>query len=199
MPENPYQPCGRCARLGFEIVHVPCIRVDMIDISLHRLGKSLAIYHTESSTNTNVSGSTLNDNLKNWMTRQSSYQQVWDWGVRKISLTQDMGGALEVVVAEFFPEQGDATSYQWTDSKGTQRELPLPQFYIVNMAEAALKMKEYGYRNTAKYIETLLRDSNPIIWKTFQAACRHVAETEVCPSCISISQRVLTDEPRRAH
>lgn len=38
MPENPYQPCGACAKLPLRLRMPLCIRVEILDIYLHRLG-----------------------------------------------------------------------------------------------------------------------------------------------------------------
>ncbi|KAF2810818.1 uncharacterized protein BDZ99DRAFT_462132 [Mytilinidion resinicola] len=165
MPDNPYQPCGRCARLVTDILRDPCIRVDILGINLHRLG------------------STLNNNLETWTNRKRDLDGMLHLPTvlgspRTITLTQEIGVTLQVTVSRFQPEAGDAITYGWVDPEGNHRELGMPPYYISDMSQASKNMQEYGRRSCSLYIESLLDGTNPIIWKTFEAACRYVTVTK---------------------
>ncbi|KAF2746992.1 hypothetical protein M011DRAFT_403650 [Sporormia fimetaria CBS 119925] len=138
-----------------------CIRVELLDIKLHRLG------------------STLNDDLAAWIARkqalevQASEQQIIR-APRTILLTQDLGALLVVEVTEYVPEEGDPLSYDWTDTEGNPRKLKMPPYCISNTSQAMSNMVDYINLSGHAYIEQLLAGANSITQKTFQAALNYV-------------------------
>lgn len=130
-------------------------------------------------------GSTLNDHLQTWTSRKEGLQLQGNPSTavipasRKILLTQETGFLLEVKVARFIPEPGDAVSYGWVDGGGHQRELKMPPYYICDMPHALQSMQDYALVSSDSYIADLLDGTNPIIWKTFETASSYVATTKV--------------------
>ena len=132
-------------------------------------------------------GSTLNENLQVWTRRKEELQSLQlsrPSGVSRISqtliITQEIGVILRVTVSRFHPEPNDATGYAWHDSEGNTQIMEMPPYYISDMSQALVNIQEYGDLSCSLYIQSLLDGTNPIIWKTFQAAYNYVAFSQVC-------------------
>lgn len=132
-------------------------------------------------------GSTLNDNLQIWTRRKEELQSLQlarPSGVSRISqtliITQEIGVTLRVNVSRFQPEPSDATGYAWHDSEGSTQIMEMPPYYISNMPQALVDIQEYGDLSCPLYIQSLLDGTNPIVWKTFQAAYNYVTFSKVC-------------------
>ena len=59
----------------------------------------------------------------------------------------------------------------------------MPPFYISNTSQALQNMQDYAMVTRHQYIEELLEGTNPIIWKTFEAASNFVEHTKVGGDC----------------
>ncbi|KAH7386224.1 hypothetical protein BKA64DRAFT_136619 [Cadophora sp. MPI-SDFR-AT-0126] len=163
MPDSIYEPCRRCSLVVTGVLRQPCIRVNLVDISLHRIG------------------STKDSALDGWMRSQQTLQivnGVVGTGHRTLLLTQDFGFELEVTVARYNAGVGDKVSYPWRDASGVAREYKMPPYYMINFEDTKQAMVEYNRRSFVSYIQRNLRDKNPIVWMTFQAAIRHSTKSQ---------------------
>ncbi|KAI1374760.1 hypothetical protein F4677DRAFT_155055 [Hypoxylon crocopeplum] len=170
MSRNQFMPCERCSRLPHQYLKAPCIRVSILDLSLHRRG------------------STLNDDLRNWGLAQEGFYQSHlgqNGGERletlTVVLTQDQGIEIPVTVRRFVPSPADVTGWRWRDKASEERLMEMPPFYICDDEEAACNMKRAVASKKEEYINCLLGAANPIIRKTFEAAFRYV---EISGSCL---------------
>jgi hypothetical protein len=152
----------------------PCIRIDLLDLRLHRKGKrrndcipSIVVLMW--------SGPTIYNELQAWV--EGKHELLKDQGfdsTQKLWLTQGFGegteNALCLTISRFDPGPKDRTAYFWTDSSGQHRSMEMPPYFISDMAAARQSICEFLRNARSVYIETLLTDSNPIVRKTFQAA-----------------------------
>jgi hypothetical protein len=133
-----------------------------------------------------ILGSTLNDELKIWTARKQELDMIhsvsYTTPPRRILVTQEVGVILEITVSRFYPEKGDKTGLKWTDRHGNLKLFDLPPYYISDVAEAARALRQYTRHFSAHCFDSLLQSTNPIIWKTFEAACHYVTVTEVNPT-----------------
>ncbi|KAH8768532.1 hypothetical protein BGZ57DRAFT_766227 [Hyaloscypha finlandica] len=164
MAESLYQPCGRCIRDSVNLSHQLCMRVNILDLNLHR------------------KGSTLNNNLELWVRRKLELQKYKTRGENTphiLFLTQDKGegfdNALSVTVSLFEPGPEDKIGYAWEDSTGQRHTMDMPPYFISDIEAARRNIKEFIYLARPGYIEALLTDSNPIVCRTFQAALAYTA------------------------
>ncbi|KAH8667632.1 hypothetical protein BGZ60DRAFT_409666 [Tricladium varicosporioides] len=164
MAESPYQPCGRCIRDSVNLSHRLCMRINILDLNLHR------------------KGSTLNNNLELWVQRKLGLQKIKTREENTphiLFLTQDKGGgfdnALSVIVSRFEPGPEDKTGYAWEDMTGQHHTMDMPPYFISDIEAARRSVQEFIYQARSDYIETLLADSNPIARQTFQAALAYTA------------------------
>ncbi|KAK6334551.1 hypothetical protein TWF730_003765 [Orbilia blumenaviensis] len=191
--QNSYSPCERCSSVKHNLSRPPCVHITIIGLKVHR------------------DGSTLTDKLKNWVERQLAsveqsraisdghdflpYEQP-----RKISVTQDLELELEITVALFDQEAGDKTSYYWVDSKGKKKEIDMPHYFIYDMEEAKRNMERYARQARPLYIKEYLKNTNPIIQKTFEIACQHAknARSTLIIDALSLwTATRLTEKPWR--
>ncbi|KAK4145293.1 uncharacterized protein C8A04DRAFT_27053 [Dichotomopilus funicola] len=170
MPADPLMPCPACARLSSQsILQAPCIRVNLLELNLHRRG------------------STLNDNLATWMARKAILEVQASNGsnvaitngvlvpVRKtVSVTQDRGIEFRVSICKFVPESNDVTYWKWEDSEGVERKMKMPPYAICDMTEAARNMHSAIIAGKEEYINGLLDATNPICRRTFEEAFKHI-------------------------
>ncbi|PNP79450.1 hypothetical protein FNYG_07066 [Fusarium nygamai] len=154
MPENPYEPCARCSRLT--ILKRPCIRVNLHELPLHRLG------------------STRDNKLYEWLSIKDIMNAKLniDLDRHTIKLTQGFDCEVEVTVSKFQPLPGDKTSYPWRDSAGNQRMLELPHYYIADMDSHERVIDEYNQKSYKVYIQRLLKGKSPLMIWTLQEAIR---------------------------
>ncbi|EMT73567.1 hypothetical protein FOC4_g10002053 [Fusarium odoratissimum] len=154
MPENPYEPCLRCSRLT--ILKRPCIRVNLHELPLHRLG------------------STRDNKLYEWLSIKDVMNASLniDLDRHTIKLTQGFDCEVEVTVSKFQPLPGDKTSYPWRDSAGNQRMLELPHYYIADMDSHQRVIDEYNQKSYKVYIQRLLKGKSPLMIWTLQEAIR---------------------------
>ncbi|KAM5343252.1 hypothetical protein ACJ41O_014218 [Fusarium nematophilum] len=165
MPENEYQPCGRCMELVFRLYYrgaqkhqyQPCIRTDLLGLRLHRKGP------------------TIRDDLGIWVKGKQRLLGLQDSkDSRVLFLTQGIGEGMEtflsVTVSRFDPKRGDRTTYFWTDPDGNPREMEVPPYFISDLEEAKHNIRRFVHEVRSTYIDTLHGDSNPLIRQTFQAA-----------------------------
>ncbi|KAI1063474.1 hypothetical protein LB506_012761 [Fusarium annulatum] len=154
MPENPYEPCVRCSRLT--ILKRPCIRVNLNELPLHRLG------------------STRDNKLYEWLSIKDIMNAKLniDLDRHTIKLTQGFDCEVEVTVSKFQPLPGDKTSYPWRDSAGNQRMLELPHYYIADMDSHQRVIDEYNLKSYKVYIQRLLKGKSPLMIWTLQEAIR---------------------------
>lgn len=127
-------------------------------------------------------GSTKDNSLNNWLNARQHL--AIETGLpenrpRKLLVTQDYGFELEVTVAKFQAGPRDKTSFPWRDASGVAREMEMPHFYMVDLEETERALNEYNRRSYIVYIQKILRDKNPIVWTTFQAAIRYSASGKV--------------------
>ncbi|KAI1769911.1 hypothetical protein F4818DRAFT_446760 [Hypoxylon cercidicola] len=158
--ESMFMPCGRCAALQHRHLKAPCIRVNILDLNLHRRG------------------STLNDRLKNWTLAQEKVY-LTQVGLQRLEtldvvITQDQGIEIPVTIRRFSSRPGDTTAWTWRDSNLRERVMEMPQFYICDYHEAARNMREAVVYKKAEYVDYLLGVANPILRKTFEAAFRYL-------------------------
>jgi hypothetical protein len=89
---------------------------------------------------------------------------------RRLQITQHVGGhELTVYAAEFLSEPGDKLSYNWIDSEGQHRSMPMPHFCLTELQTITLNIMQYISRTRTFYFE-LIRDTDELAWKTFSRA-----------------------------
>lgn len=98
-----------------------------------------------------------------------------------VTVTQEFGIDFQVSVAKFTPQIGDTTSYQWHDGT-TERHLDMPPYYICDVEGAAKSMQMAAVKGKEASTNLLLRNANPILRKTVEAAYKYLKTSEVC-SC----------------
>ena len=103
-----------------------------------------------------------------------------------IFITQELGVTLELAVSLFQTEPSDVTAYVWHDKEGNMQTLDMPPYYISDMPQALVNIQLYGQSTSQLYTEYLLKDANPIIRITFDAAHCYARLFKVrvnCKSC----------------
>lgn len=185
IPEDPYQPCDRCAKLSPNLRSQPCIRFDILGLNLHRKGIISCIYEEVTQEANFTPGSTMNDDLYRWSIRkwQLKEAKLLEHGngfgsSQTLYITQDLG-ELMVTVAPFDPEPGDTTGFIWEDPEGNPRMMEMPAYFISDTQEASSNLEKFATRARSTYIDSYLADSNPIIRRTFKLALVYVASTKV--------------------
>jgi hypothetical protein len=89
---------------------------------------------------------------------------------RTLHITQHIGEQeLTVYAAEFIPLPGDKLSYNWTDSKGQKRSMPMPHFCLTGIPMITLNIMQYISRTRTYYFE-LLQEADELAWKTISQA-----------------------------
>ncbi|KAI0133338.1 hypothetical protein F4776DRAFT_129843 [Hypoxylon sp. NC0597] len=163
MSKDLFMPCERCSRVSHRFLKAPCIRISICSLSLHRRG------------------STLNNNLRNWTLAQEELFQrcCIQFGSEAletltISITQDHGIEIPVMIRRFMPSPSDTTRWKWRDKSSQERVMEMPPFYICNQDELARNMRHAVVSKKGEYINCLLGTANPIIRKTFEAAFRYL-------------------------
>ncbi|KAH7395630.1 hypothetical protein BKA64DRAFT_674136 [Cadophora sp. MPI-SDFR-AT-0126] len=164
MTECPYQPCGRCIKVSGNLNNQPCVRIDMLDLNLHR------------------KGSTSNNALQLWVERQLELQMIKTWehsSTHLLFITQDRGesfdSALSITVSRFEPGPDDKTGYTWEDSSGQSHTMEMPPYFISDIEKARKSVCSFIHQARPAYIDTLLADSEPIVSRTFQIAMAYTA------------------------
>lgn len=130
-------------------------------------------------------GSTLNSDLDVWtMQKERIKSQLSSLsGVfltsKTVLVSQGLGTNLALTVSCFQSEPSDTTGYAWRDKEGNPRTYDMPPYYISDMQQALVSMREYERHSCTLSITSLLKDSNPLIAKTFKAACRYIINSKV--------------------
>ncbi|KAK3686249.1 hypothetical protein B0T22DRAFT_483143 [Podospora appendiculata] len=165
-PDDPFKSCVRCSNVSLQVLKQPCVRVSLLDLSLHR------------------KGSTLNNALDAWLLRkqQLAVHSQPDPLARvtcpqRISVTQDFGLQFSVTVAAFVPEPTDVTAWKWNDEAGVEHAMEMPPYYICDMDEMERNMGKAAMQGREEYINGLLHAANPIVRRTFEAAFRYMEST----------------------
>lgn len=162
----------------------PCIRVDILDLPLHRKGEYILITACQRRTRLTNTGPTIRDDLHIWV--QGKQRLLEHEGTSKthdLFLTQGIGeryeNLLPVTVSHFEPQEGDRTTYFWTDPAGNARSMEVPPYFISNLELACHDIRQYVTNVRSTYIASLLEDSSPLIRGTFQQALLHSAFNQV--------------------
>ncbi|KAF4987082.1 hypothetical protein FDECE_15605 [Fusarium decemcellulare] len=193
--EQKIRPCNAClkhvVKFYWDRAHKfqcqPVIRVDILDLRLHRKGP------------------TIRNDLCEWVTEKQRllrYNHTNDRHV--LFLTQGFGEAWEdslcVTVSRFDPVPGDRTTYFWTDPAGNPREMEVPPYFISDLDEARCNIRQFVYDVRSTYIEALHQDSSPLIRQTFQAALNYAAfnKTELVSVALNtwVAARLIEDQWR---
>jgi hypothetical protein len=183
-PDEPFVPCGRCAKTPATLLASPCCRVEIIDISLFRLGSAAtpAVLQQWTQSKASQRGLLLLDG-------GATYQEP----PRQVYLTLDLNKSkFPVTVSRFVPDENDTTDYRWTDESGTYQRYDMPPYAIANMAEARKAIFDFLPRARAEFMQTLLGSSNPIVRRTFSEAERYRRATQVMSNLASGIDILLT-------
>jgi hypothetical protein len=128
----------------------------------------------------------VNNNLDVWLQQKLDFQKSNFPDVNSshiLFLTQDKGegfqDALSVTVARFEPQPGDKTGYEWDDAAGQHHKMEMPPYLICDIEATRRNVREFSQRVRSAYIEAFLMDSNPIVYRTFQAALAYTAFSPV--------------------
>ncbi|EPE33006.1 hypothetical protein GLAREA_06018 [Glarea lozoyensis ATCC 20868] len=161
-----FVPCDRCVKKPFNLLSMPCCRIEIVDIKLFRLGTT-----------------TTPATLQQWMLSKQSppegsivlYNGNSSLGPpRQIYLAQEVNTTtFPVTVTRFHPGPQDTTAYKWTDTAGVKQEYEMPPYYIVDMAETGASMRQYARAVMPELTQKLLVNANPIVRKTFKEAERY--------------------------
>ncbi|XXG96396.1 hypothetical protein Hte_002678 [Hypoxylon texense] len=174
--KNMFLPCERCSMLPHRYLKAPCIRVNILDLNLHRRG------------------STLNNRLENWTLAQEEFARSYltrgdfqGLEILDVFITQDQGIEIPVTIRRFNPQPGDITSWKWRDSTLQEKTMEMPPFYICDTEDAGRNMRDAVECKKAEYINYLLGDANPILRKTFEAAFRYleVSTSTLVSDCLT--------------
>ena len=91
-----------------------------------------------------------------------------------------MGGVtLDVPVGLFHRHEGDVVDYHWSHDELGPQQYSMPPYYITDMNTALENIREYSNKACAVYIDTLMREANPILAKTFRRARQYAIKTKV--------------------
>jgi hypothetical protein len=99
--------------------------------------------------------------------------------LRYLVITQDYGSGYTIVkifVKEYVPKQGDILDYKWWHN-GVPKFWHPPLFALMDVAATAQSMSQYIDMFGKYYIQDITDESNRILWKIFDMACRN-AEVE---------------------
>ncbi|KAK3328688.1 hypothetical protein B0T19DRAFT_197119 [Cercophora scortea] len=166
-PDDPFRSCVRCSKVSLQVLKQPCIRVSLLDLSLHR------------------KGSTLNNNLDKWLQRKQQLGLPSQPNSlarltcpQRLSVTQDFGLQFNVTVSTFVPDPTDVTAWKWNDETGVEHAMEMPPYYICDMDEMQANMRQAAVEGREEYINGLLHAANPIVRRTFEAAFRYIESSE---------------------
>lgn len=178
---------SHCKGNGTKLTEQPCIHLDLLDLRLHRKGKPQSVPISIASL---ISiGPLINDELATWVMAKQRLLGKHDEQII-VTLTQDFGEEfnLHLAVSRFDPGPGDRTAYFWTDKAGNQCRKEMPPYFISDRAGAREATYDFLVNARSFYLDSLLANSNRLIWSTFEAALRYdpfgkVGRNLSCLSC----------------
>lgn len=175
-PGDEFSLCVRCALFfrknffnrkhlrGDTFMHQPCFKVEVVGLSLHRLGPTK--YKT----------------LETWVSRKQQLLQYSAYNTTQyLFLTQGFGegtnNALCLKVARFDPlGPEDRTAYFWTDKQGRLRKHEMPPYFISDLDYAKESVITFLRDARDVYIDKLLGKGDPLIRRTFDVARSFAAD-----------------------
>jgi hypothetical protein len=92
-------------------------------------------------------------------------------GPRTLQLTQDIGGTLEVYVAEFKPLPGDKTANMWERS-GRRQCLDMPPYALTELERVKINVQKYAYDHYLDYLAGFA-GADELVSQTIGAAVRY--------------------------
>ena len=157
---------------GTKLTGLPCIRIDLMDLRLHRKGESPNFLFSVASLI--LIGPLINDELSTWVTAKQRLLGKYDEQIQ-VTLTQGFGEEHKLVlsVSRFEPGPNDRTAYFWTDKAGKRRSKEMPPYFISDRAGAREAMYDFLVHARSFYLDGLLANSSRLIWATFDAASRY--------------------------
>ncbi|KAF1978802.1 hypothetical protein BU23DRAFT_448336 [Bimuria novae-zelandiae CBS 107.79] len=159
-PEDPlYECCKSC--LKSKVLSMPCFMAKIIDAQLFRDKPSPK--HPRFNLRQTIFGSLVD------IIQQSERQRPII-----VTLTQDLGLQLLVILARYEPEPGECTHRTWKKD-GQTRRLELPHYCIANMGDAQRNMLEYVANFRSAFLKHVLGRSNDITRGMFDQAQRFAA------------------------
>lgn len=144
---------------------LPCLRYKLRDIRLFREGSYAAGREWSHRWTTNTM-----ENITQWASAES----------KQIQVTQDYGDTtLTFTVREFVPVAGDMLCRQWSDG-GVIKSVQIPNYAIVDMAEALQVHKDFIIDKGAQFFKSTLDYNDRLLWDTYDNAIWFSNESKVC-------------------
>lgn len=133
----------------------------------------------------------MNNDLASWILKKDELHQVIllrdansKRPSRKVLITQDQGLVFSVQISAFEPDPEDSTSWQWRDPGSNPRAMEMPPYYISDVMDATINMREAAQKSRGEVIDYHLQGANSITKKTFEAACRYLECSNVGLPCL---------------
>lgn len=177
-PESEYECCNNCK---IKVHFMPCFKAEIIDVQLFRDSRFRLVPHP--SVRTPNADVRLGPSPKHprGVLRHAVFESLSDISHRPprqrpiiVSLTQDLGLQMLVVLARYEPIAGEVTHRVWK-KEGQTRHVEMPPYCIANMRDAQRHMLEYIANFRSAWLKNVLGRSNDITRSLFDQAQRFAA------------------------